>query len=165
MQNASDLNDMAEAWELFLIYHHRTWSRCLAYYREKNYWSSLQPKYADRRATDPVLIYIHQARHADEHGLLPVTQIRAGYTTVSRGVLEGGSVIVGGGPSYLAPGSTAKVEITPTTVTAGSVINRGQTYVPPIIDGETPPQVLKVAEAALLFYTDLFREIDQAGGD
>lgn len=165
MQQAPDIDALAESWELFLIYHQRTWNRCAAYYKGKHFWGPLENRYGDRRKADPLLQYVHQARHADEHGLAPITQTLPGFTIVHSGTILGPSVIVGGGPSVIAPGSTAKVEFTATTVAAGPVLNRGVIYQPPTIDGDTRPPVLKVAEVAIKFYEDLFGEIDSTGGD
>jgi hypothetical protein len=165
LQQAPDMEALADTWELFLIYHQRTWNRCAAYYRGKPFWGALENKYKSHRKVDPLLQYVHQARHADEHGLAPIAHVRPGFTTVGPGTILGGSKIVGGAPSVVAPGSTAKVEFTPTTIAAGPVVNRGDTYDPPVINGDVRPPVLAVAELAVKFYEELFREIDEAGGD
>lgn len=69
MGNASDLETLQDAREDFLVYRQRTWNRCLAYYEGKPFWSGLKPKFAAQRANDPLLAYIQQALHADEHGI------------------------------------------------------------------------------------------------
>lgn len=167
MQQAPSQDALADTWELFLIYHHRTWSRCLGYYRGRGFWGALESKYSTRRSSEPLLQYVHQARHADEHGLQPIAQIRPGSTTISGGTIVGPSRIVGGNPAatVIAPGSTAKVIFSPATVVAGNVTNRGVVFAPPVIDGNLSPEVLRVAENAIKVYDDLFREIDLAGGD
>jgi len=165
MRHAQTIEELSDSWELFLIYHQRTWNRCAAYYKSKPFWVALESRYKDLRKADPLLQYVHQARHADEHGLLPVSHIRSGFTTVGSGTIKGGSKVHGGGPSSLAPGSTALVKFTPATVVAGPVVNCGDTYLPPEIDGDAHPPVLKIAGAAIKFYEELFRELDIAGGD
>lgn len=165
MRNASDLEAMADAWELFLIYHQRTWNRCEAHYKGQACWTPLLPKYSAKRKQDSLLQYVHQARHADEHGLSLVAEPQASFTVVSGGTIQGGSVIRGDGPSFIAPGSTAKVVFHPATVVANPVWNRGQRYDPPVLHGRDRPPVLPVAEEAIRFYAQLFQEIEERGGD
>lgn len=165
MQHASDLDTLADTWELFLIYHQRTWNRCEAHYAGQPFWGRLNPTFSARRKRETLLQYVHQARHADEHGLAPIAQAHPAFSVVSGGTLLGGSKIVGNGPSYLAPGSTATVIFNPATIVANPVINRGVTYDPPVLKGRPQPPVLQIAEAAIRFYEELFHEIDAAGGD
>ena len=135
MTAAQELDDLALAWELFLIYHQRTWNKCQNLYRGKSYWSTIVAEYSPKRGTDTTLVYVHQARHVDEHGVAPVSAPQAASTTISSGTLQGGSKIVGGGPSTVAPGSTATVTFNPATVVALPVTNRGQQYLPPVFPG------------------------------
>ena len=165
MQQAPDLNALADAWELFLIYHQRTWNHCDAHYGTQGFWARLKPKFAARRKQEVLLQYVHQARHADEHGLGPIAQIHPAFTVVSNGTLLGGSKIVGGGPSYIAPGSTAEVVFHPKGIIASPVANRGVLHDPPVLNGNSRPPVLDVAAGAIQFYEDLFVAIDAAGGD
>lgn len=165
MRDATQMDDLAHAWELFLIFHQRTWNKCQANYKGRDFWGPLLPKYSAIRKNDGVLIYAHQARHVDEHGIEPITQVNVGSTKVTGGTLTGGSSICGGSHYVLAPGSTASVEVTPSKVAANSVTNCGRTYDPPVLDGNQNPSVLCIAEHAILFLEALFAEIDAAGGD
>jgi len=73
-------------------------------------------------------------------------------------------VIVGGGDSFLAAGSSAGIKINPATVVARAVTNRNQLYTPPQLagyTGDTP--VLAIAIEAIKFYDDLFADLDAAG--
>lgn len=85
MREAADLEAMADSWELFLIYHQRTWNRCEAHYKGQEYWAPLLPKYSARRKSDGLLQYVQQSRHADEHGLRPIAEPSKSFTTVSGG--------------------------------------------------------------------------------
>ncbi len=165
MRDSEQLDDLALAWESFLIYHQRTWRKCAAHYKEKEFWGSLQSKYSTRRKTDLTLIYVHQARNAEEHGIQPIVQVQLGSTKVSSGTLTGGTSITGGGDYTLGRDSTATIEVIPTAVLSNPVENRGITYHPPTLQGSSTPPVLYIAEAAIKFYDDLFAEIDAAGGD
>lgn len=49
-------------------------------------------------------------------------------------------------------------------VAANSVVNRGVTYNPPVLDGKPNPAVLLIAEHAIIFFDNLFAEIDAKGG-
>lgn len=165
MRDAEQLDDLALAWELFLIFHHRTWNKCQAQYEGKAFWGPLQPKYSARRKQDPVLIYVHQARHVDEHGIQPIAQVQPASTVVSNGTLTGGTKITGGNEYVLGHGSTATIKVVPATVLSNPVMNKGRTYAPPTLDGSTTPPVLRIAEEAIKFFDDLFADIDAAGGD
>lgn len=164
MRDSVQLGDLAHAWELFLIFHQRTWNKCEVHYKGTEFWGRLLPKYSAMRKQNPVLVYVHQARHADEHGIQPIAHHQAASTTIGNGVLTGGTKITGGGIAVIGPGSTAELTINPATVLANPVTNRGQTYPPPVVNGR-PYSVLQLAEAAIGIYDDLFAEIDAASGD
>ncbi|CAM5319862.1 hypothetical protein [Eoetvoesiella caeni] len=165
MQDADQLDDLALAWELFLIFHQRTWNKCEAHYTGKRFWGPLLPKYSTRRKRDPILVYVHQARHVDEHGIQPIARVQHASTVVTNGTLTSGSRITGGGEYVIGPGSTATIKVMPATVLSNPVTNQGRTYDPPTLDGSTMPPVLRIAEEAIKFFGDLFAEIDTAGGD
>ena len=159
------IEDLAHAWELFLIYHQRTWNKAEGYYKGQPYWKKLLPKYASERKNDPVLVYVQQARHVDEHGLDSITQVQQSSTTVLGGTAMGGSVITGGQAPQLAAGSTLQYRINPATILSKPVVNRQVTFPPPLLNGRAAPPVLDIAIQALQFYQRLFAEIDVAGGD
>lgn len=165
MRAAKQLDDLALAWELFLIFHQRTWNKCEAHYKGSAFWGPLQPKYSTRRKQEPVLIYVHQARHVDEHGVQPIVQVLHGRTVVSRGTLTGGTNITGGGDYNLGLGSTSVIEVMPSAVLSNAVTNHGRTYQPPMLEGSATPPVLRIAEEAIKFFDDLFADIDAAGGN
>jgi len=165
METAVDLETLQDAWEDFLIYHQRTWNRCSAYYKGKPFWGPLEPKYATQRTQDQLLKYVQQARHADEHGIAPSSQLQSGFSTLSPGTYTGGTSISGGGPFVLGAGSTGRVSVHPASVRTQAVVNRGVEYHPPVLDGISNPPVVKVAQEALKFYESLFSELDLAGGD
>lgn len=165
MQTATTIEDLAHAWELFLIYHQRTWNKAEGHYKGQQYWNKLLPKYASERKNDPVLIYVHQARHVDEHGLDSITQIQKASTTVWGGTIMPGSVITGGQVPQLAAGSTVQYRINPATILSKAVVNRQVVFEPPPLNGHAAPPVLDIAIQALQFYQRLFAEIDAAGGD
>jgi hypothetical protein len=166
MRTAEQLDDLAHYWELFLIFHQRTWNKCETQYKGQAFWGPLFPKYSAKRKHSDVLVYVHHARHANEHGIQAIAQVQPGSTTVDAGsVLTGGSQIIGGGAYVLGYGSVANVKVTPSYVQAARVIVRGQGYEPPVLDGSLNPPVLRVAEESIKFFDDLFAEIDAAGGD
>lgn len=166
MEAASELDDLADAWEVFLIYHQRVWNKSEAYYKGEAFWGRIRQKFSARRKSDPVLQYVHQARHADEHGVQLISEVADSQTRVSGpGTIMPGSKITGGGDSYLAPGSTATVAIDPSTIVARDVTNRGDTYPVPAVQGAVRPHaVIELARHAVRFYADLFSDIDLEGG-
>lgn len=166
MEAATALDDLAHAWELFLIYHQRVWNKSEAHYRGEPFWTGIRARYSTRRKQDLVLEYVHQARHADEHGVDLISEVASAQTRVmGLGTIIGGK-IVGGGDFDLAPGSTVSVLIDPATIVAREVTNRGVRFAVPSVPGNgRPHSVIAIARHALQFYDDLFRDIDAAGGD
>jgi len=167
MESAAELDDLADAWEIFLIFHQRVWNKSEAFYKKEPFWSRLQQKFAALRKQDLVLQYVHQARHADEHGIDLISEIVHARTRVmGPGTIMPGSKIIGGAEFLLAPGSTVTVAIDPATVDARSVKNRGLTFAVPAVPGAIRPHsVLEMARYASKFYSDLFKEIDLEGGN
>lgn len=143
MRDARQLDDLALAWELFLIYHQRTWNKCEAHYKGKSFWGPLLPKYSTKRKHDPTLIYVHQARHVDEHGISPITQIQPSSTVISSGILTGGTHIIGGGSYIQGPRNTATISVIPADVCSTPVINHCITYQPPTLKGNCCPPYLR----------------------
>lgn len=143
------------------------WNKSEAHYRGTHFWSSLGARYSARRKQDAVLKYVHQARHADEHGVGLISETgKPQSRVIGPGVVMPGSRVTGGGTFYLAPGSTVKVFVDPETVIARDVTNKGTIFQVPAVTGNARPgSVVALARHALAFYDDLFRDIDAAGGD
>jgi hypothetical protein len=166
MEAATALDDLAHAWELFLIYHQRVWNKSEAHYKGKPFWGGIKSKYSARRNQDLVLRYVQQARHADEHGVELISEVANPQTRVmGPGIVMPGSSFTGGGDFNLASGSTVRVVIDPATIIARDVTNRGTSFSAPVVSGNARPHSVAIAQHAILFYDDLFRDIDAAGGD
>jgi hypothetical protein len=167
MHAAENLEDLAHAWELFLIYNRRTWQKA----RD---WSKLQSK-ADKAVAplwntsqdDPLFKYCWEARNTDDHGLVPIskeisaTMAVSGIMTIDGQITfnDGSLTIASGGSLTLPTGST--LEISSATVTALPVVDKyGKEWIPPAIAGKHPPTVLEIAAAAFMKLLELKKKTD-----
>lgn len=111
---------------------------------------------ASRKST-PLLSYLHQARHADEHGLERITAEEHGHVGIGVG---GGHIhierleIRNGVITQLAGsqnGGPLQVKVTPPHLMLNRVENRGAIYHPPIcpIEGE-PYSAVRAAQECVL---------------
>lgn len=112
-----------------------------------------------------MIVYIQQARYADEPGIAPCSKVQLGFTNLGPGTYTGGTIISEGGSYALGAGSTGRVSVHSPSVRVQAVMNRGVEYRPPVLSGNLNPPVVEVAQGALKFYEALFAWIDAAGGD
>lgn len=134
---ASDFGVAARRWSEFLVEHQRWFTR-MQQGLERGPSAAWFGKLKGRRKTDPLLCYLHQARHVDEHGLEPITGTQPGSVgigvgggfvhieklRIERGVITHLSGSQNGGP--------IKVRITEAHLKLNQVENRGNVYTPPI---------------------------------
>lgn len=163
MQYVGDFDSLVQLWEEFLVAHQRVWNKAERQYRTSPFWGPIRQKYGSERDTSPLLVYLQQARHADEHGIAPIS--RPSMTGLSiqgspGGRLYGLKIDVTGVHLDATPQITVTLAM---TVVAQPVVNRGVRYDPPVIaphrDG---PPVGTLAKLGLSFYERMFAEIKAA---
>jgi hypothetical protein len=171
---ARSLEESKEVWSEYLTEHQRCLNRlgnAMETVEERGWFERLT---AERR-NDPLLKYIEQARHADEHGRQEIAEMSPGGLGIGVG---GGSVFIeqleirGGKLVQLRgwqgrPGSPIKVEALTARLELKPVVNRGMTFVVPTehlgqaLKGLTPALA---AELGVQFLERKISECEQGFG-
>jgi hypothetical protein len=148
------MDDVKREWSGFLIHANRV----LVKLEQGAKNTPSQPWFGTithRRRTDPLLVYLHQARDASEHGDVirgNDVVVRHGPGRVQRAIFTPDALAAGGGSA----GSTLDLP----TVALLPVTTRGRTYQPPMEHLGQPiiPAIHVVAEAMLIFLTKVVEE-------
>lgn len=61
------INELEDAWSLFLMHIERIWNKLLAAGRDLPGWQKIETEVSKIRKNDPALRYAHHARNATEH--------------------------------------------------------------------------------------------------
>src|SRR5215212_3593096 len=81
MRGASDLGALSSLWSEFLTEVHRVYSRLIKA-TEVGVSKGWSDGVKNERKTDDMLCYVHQARHADEHGIEQITNPKPASLTI-----------------------------------------------------------------------------------
>jgi len=128
---ASSLDELAWAWSGFLTDAQRVFSKLREATRAgpSKRWSEILQRTRDQ---DELLRYVHQARHADEHGLERIAQKQNGELNITAGDgpahIHTITAIPGKGVSIEYRGERPVVTWTPERVVLLPVRNRGVVY-------------------------------------
>lgn len=124
----------------------------------------------NERSTDALLIYLHQARNADEHGIEPIAEHRPGHIGVGA---SGGTIVIhrmlinaGHVAADFTPvgGGTLNLEMVEAHAALIPVWSRGNWYHPPRHHLGTmlkAPSPVDVAELGLAYHARLVEEAQQ----
>jgi hypothetical protein len=74
MKSATSLPDMREAWQTFIDRLEKIWVKVERECQPvRSTFQPWQGEHKRMRDSDPLLVYLHQARHADQHSIQPGT--------------------------------------------------------------------------------------------
>ncbi|WP_408586485.1 hypothetical protein [Novosphingobium sp.] len=144
LTNTPDFVVAARLWSEFLVNHHRWFTR-MQQALQRGPSAAWLGELKARRGTDPLLQYLQQARHADEHGLERIVAAEAGGVGIGAG---GGLVridrleIRNGVITHLSgsqDGGPLKIRITRPHLKLVPVRNRGLTFNPPRCNNDGEP--------------------------
>lgn len=135
LDRARSFDEALEAWSDFLIYWRRCFNRCDAWGKRRlgrDAWHQL----AGHVQSDPVLVYLWEARNADEHGLADVaSQVDKGIQITSVGsiyiqnvVAYADDVLIDYTPN--APGSHPVVTLNLAGLRMEAILDRGREIAP-----------------------------------
>jgi hypothetical protein len=157
MQNATTAAEMSGLWSDFLVGSQRVFSK-LAAASTSGRSSAWFGRIKNARKNDPLLQYIHQARHADEHGLEPIAKANSrsfGIDAANRDLsLRINHLQIARGAITKLDAENAYLSFTPADAILHPVTNDGRTYAPPITHLDKPwteNNARAVAKAALTF--------------
>lgn len=162
MQFSTDVSELADAWSDFLDASQRFFNKITNGAKGSGWFG----KRVIERKTDPLLQYIHQARHADQHGIgdivlerhLPVINI-GGSGTLQKLVIGPNMLI-----RELQHDPSIKVEFQPAGVQLIAVENGNQVYPVPSTHLGKPiasANPIHVAELVCDYMSELLREAEQ----
>lgn len=152
MKSARNLKSLSQLWSEFLTENQRFYTRMVIACKTgpaSAWWGAIMKE----RNADPLLQYLHQARHADEHGIADITEVRPGGIGLT---FKPGTVIkrLHMGNAGIAmdreSASNVKVEFFPTDLDLVTVVNRGVSYAPPTQHLGSPIQKVNPISVASL---------------
>jgi hypothetical protein len=165
MRDAKDFDAYALAWQTFLDKLEKVWVKAERECQHiRNRFEPWQAAFKELRKTDPVLRYLHQARHADQHSIQPTAceslfgfrmEIPPGGTVDVEIDKEKGQLRVHGACQIKAVSGSRHMLV--------PITNRGTQYNPPEehlgqkLEDNSPPCV---AEKGLAFYEDFLLQAE-----
>lgn len=166
--------DLERAWIDLLGYLTKVWNKTEASLKgdPKFYNSPITKRVRDDRSNDPLLVYLAQARNADEHGVEALTEHHPGSIAINS-VKQGGALYIRhleirNGQMHLdAPGG-ARIEHHPPRTVAVDVVNRKVRYpVPGTHLGQpiTDKSLMGLAALGVSYYAAMLADLESAGWD
>ncbi|MDH2400775.1 hypothetical protein QCM77_12600 [Bradyrhizobium sp. SSUT18] len=156
MSRTTTPEQIEKTWTDFLSHSQRFFSKLAAATTEGES-AAWFGRVKHERKTDDLMQYVHQARHADEHGLekiaaptdasITIDPIRAGESVTIKKMAAADGVL-------RIEGENAKVQFNPANAILHPVINSGRLYDPPTVHSGKPwteNNAQAVAKAALTF--------------
>ncbi|GEM_PF-3252799 len=148
LASAPDFRRATVRWSEFLTSHHRWFTRMQQAFGSgpSSAWFG---KLKALRRDSQLLTYLHQARHADEHGLDPIAEGQGASFVMGRGgaalrieslTINNGQIAVSGSEG----GLPIVPEFIPSHLKLNPVIQRGVVYQPPAAPVVRPPLVATV---------------------
>lgn len=155
MNRAATLDDFERQWKLYLHHVERCFSKATAHFQKSPKWGGWHGKYVAIRKEDPLLMYLVQARGADEHTVEDIVEKTFSRMTIDappgsktlhikRLVIKGGAITELDTPG----GSIVKHE--PARTRLLPVVNRGRKYEIPTshlgkkLDPENVPELARI---------------------
>lgn len=135
MQAVTDQGDLDPLWSAFVIEINRAWSR-LAGVMTGGKYAGMFGKLRQQRKLDPLLQYLHQSRHALEHGNGALMQVTAEVAEDQSGTPPFTILAIKGVDEFGEPWTQEfdpgnMIKLGPHTATLIPVTNSGVTYAPP----------------------------------
>jgi len=166
MRNSRSLDQFEEQWKSLLHRLERIWNKTSHYYGKSPKWNGWKGKYEQLRKKDPLLIYLVNARGADEHTVNEILSREPGGIGINPA--EGNSLYIermsiNRGQISIKSPQKIRIDFIPAKTKLLPVVNRGRTYPVPashrgkVID---PTKVVEVAETAVEFYEEFLNDAE-----
>ena len=168
MESSESLGQFEEQWKEFLRRTERTWNKAHAHFGKSPKWNSWQRKVEQQRKSDELLLYLVQARGADEHTVNEISERQPGGIGINPAV--GNSLFIermeirNGQIVELRSPQAIRIDLLPAQIRLLPVTNRGRKYEVPTshlgsrID---PSNVIEIAKAAYSFYEKVLAEAEE----
>lgn len=158
MRHANTLDGFEEAWKMFLGRLERVWYKGSSHFGKSPKWNGWKGRFEGLRKNDPLLSYMVNARHADEHTVNEIVGKEHGGIGIN--AAEGNSLYIermeiNAGNIFIKSPQKIRVDFLPARTTLLPVTNRGRVYPIPIShlgNPVDPTNVIAVADRAAQFY-------------
>jgi hypothetical protein len=166
LKASKSIDEAEEHWKAFLSRLERVWYKCEAHFRRSPKWNGWKGKYERARKQDSLLVYLINARGAEEHTVEDIVNKQSGSFSIGPGPT--GSALIQRlaftqeGIKFDGKGSLA-ITFTPARLTLLPVTNRGRTYPVPTEHLGAPisaVNLLEIASAGLRFYKTVVAETE-----
>jgi hypothetical protein len=139
-----------------------------SYYIKSPKWNGWKGRYEGLRKSDPLLLYLINARGSEEHTVNEIVSRQPGGIGINPA--EGNSLYVermeiDKGKIFIKSPQNIWVDFILPRINLLPVINRGRTYpVPTIHLGKPidPTRIIEIAEAGVSFYKDLLDDVERS---
>jgi hypothetical protein len=168
MKESTTLDQIEEAWKVFLHCIERVWNKTASHYAKSPKWNGWQGKFLKFRKDDQLLVYFIHARGAEEHTVEEIVGRESGGIGIN--AANGNSLyiermVINGPNVWIKSPQALRIDFIPARTVLRPITNRGRVYPVPTehlgkkID---PNNVVQLAEAGLTFYTNLVEEVEAA---
>lgn len=166
LRASSSVEEAEDLWKQFLSHLERVWYKCEAHFKRSPKWNGWKGQYERARKKDPLLLYLINARGADEHTVTDIVAREPAKYQI--GPVPGHGrirylAIPGDHYEYDADGPF-EVSFVPARLVLLPVTNRGRTYRPPkehLGRSIAEENVISIAEAGLSFYKSVVGETER----
>ena len=170
MKNSKTMDEFERNWKKFLNHIEKNWKKtereCQDFKKKFEPW---QGSFTRKRRIDPLLIYLKQARDADEHTINEIVErkhssmsIKQAHNNRTHFIKK---MVIKNGKLETYEGDPIRIEFTPGRVRAIAFTNRNKIFsIPtvhegmPIKDNDNP---IELAKLGLKFYTDYLKQAEE----
>jgi hypothetical protein len=160
LQTSKSILEVEEHWKRFLYHLERVWYKCESHFGKSPKWNGWKGKFEAIRKGDPLLLYLTNARGAEEHTVEDIVERNPGGLGIAAGPTGSAHIrrlqIGPDGVKFEGEG-TLSVTFVPASIRPKPIVNRGRTYAVPnthrgnLLD----PGLLPMAIAGLAYYKAL----------
>lgn len=165
MKQAASFDDFSHAWQTFLERLEKIWVKVERECQHKaNLFQPWQGQFLAIRKSDPLLLYLYQARHADQHSIQPIAANSAGGIQIRIPPLGEVEIKIDHNTGKLQlNGAIIEAIPLPPALLLLSIENRGIKYHPPrehLGNKLSECDPITVAEKGLQFYKDFLQKAE-----
>ncbi|HSD36851.1 MAG TPA: hypothetical protein VLC92_05050 [Rhodocyclaceae bacterium] len=166
MLGAASMEIYEECWKEYLRRIERAWNKTSNHYGKSPKWDSWQGRIVKKRREDSLLVYLVNARGADEHSVSEIVARQPGGIGINPAFgteIRNLRIQSANGVFDIQSDTPLKIDFLPGKVSLLPVTNRGRTYPVPtshlgkVIDSSN---VVDVATLGLCFYEDVLSQAE-----
>lgn len=165
MKNAKSFEDFSHAWQTFLERLEKIWVKVERECQHvQNLFQPWQGRFTSLRRNDPLLCYLYQARHADQHSIQPTAANSFGGIQLKIPPLGEVEIKIDHQTGrLLVNGAIIEACALPPELLLLPIENRGVKYSPPqehLDEKCIKTDPIAIAELGLSFYKDYLKQVE-----